>query len=204
MEFSFILGHFPWKDSMHWEICDSLVVIRRENVPTLLMSCYSIPFSCHSCCSSAQFLLPLPFFLFLFNQRSYLDDSWVAPGQVFFFLCCHATVWETVLRKHTGACLKGLKMPWSLWIFPSHFIINRRQPFIYGFMSHGVTSKRGTAHFHPFVLCAVNSAGVHGTTAETSDADTPSGLTRAQNFPWPSYSHHEHIYIVNLRNMPHI
>lgn len=75
---------FRGKTSMHWEICDGLVVIRRENVPTWFMSCCSFPFSCHSSCSSTQFLLPLPFFLFVFNQRSYLDDNWVAPGQVFF------------------------------------------------------------------------------------------------------------------------
>lgn len=71
-------------------------------------------------------------------------------------------------------------------------------------MSHVVTSKRGTAYFHPFVLCAVNSAGARGTAAETSDADAPSSLTGAQDFPWLSYTHHEHIYIVNLRNMHHI
>lgn len=118
--------------------------------------------------------------------------------QMRFFPVLPTMVWAVVLRNCTWVCLKGLKMPWSLRIFSSHFIINSRQPFICRFMSNAVTSKGGAAYFHPFVLlCAVSGAGMPVTTAETSDLRAQAARQILRSFSGSLILNHEQTYIVS-------
>lgn len=90
--------------------------------------------------------------------------------------------------------------------FSSHFIINSRQPFICRFMSSAVTSKGGAAYFHAFaLLCAVGSAEVPITTAETSDPEGLSHLTDSQEFQGSLILNmNRFMLLVHLRNRHHI
>lgn len=205
MELSFV-GTFSMERHQFSEIWGNLiafsllVVVRRENAPALFLAIL-FPFSCHSYCSSTLFILSLPSFLFLFNQ---ISSRWPLRSSWSGFFVLPTMVWEAVLRKHTWACLKDPKMPWSLRIFSSHFIINSRQPFICRFMSSAVTSKGGAAYFHPFaLLCAVSSAEVPITTAETSDPEGRSRLTDSQEFQGSPVLNMNKFMLVHLRNTHH-